>query len=144
MHGLSLRIKPIFYLHLTRTINLYEKSIRNLSNLDYNKVDDSSTLDQNKKPSQSKQPSILESKSTFSSSLSISPKTSEHFKTNNSDSNRFSESKSTTQFVSSSKHSCDKVQAKNNRSKNSPFDGRKLEGRVLRTWVNGATVFERG
>lgn len=29
------------------------------------------------------------------------------------------------------------------RSKNSPFDGRKLEGRVLRTWVNGATVFER-
>lgn len=30
------------------------------------------------------------------------------------------------------------------RSKNSPFDGRKLEGRVLRTWVNGATVFERG
>ena len=30
------------------------------------------------------------------------------------------------------------------RSKNSPFDGRKLEGRVLRTWVNGATVFEPG
>ncbi len=30
------------------------------------------------------------------------------------------------------------------RSKNSPFDGRKLEGKVLRTWVNGATVFERG
>lgn len=30
------------------------------------------------------------------------------------------------------------------RSKNSPFDGRKLEGRVLRTWVNGATVYERG
>jgi dihydroorotase len=30
------------------------------------------------------------------------------------------------------------------RSKNSPFDGRKLEGRVLRTWVNGVTVFERG
>jgi dihydroorotase len=30
------------------------------------------------------------------------------------------------------------------RSKNSPFDGRRLEGRVLRTWVNGATVFERG
>ncbi len=30
------------------------------------------------------------------------------------------------------------------RSKNSPFDSRKLEGRVLRTWVNGATVFERG
>jgi dihydroorotase len=29
------------------------------------------------------------------------------------------------------------------RSKNSPFDGRKLEGKVLRTWVNGATVFER-
>jgi dihydroorotase len=32
----------------------------------------------------------------------------------------------------------------NSRSKNSPFDGRKLEGKVLRTWVNGATVFERG
>jgi dihydroorotase len=30
------------------------------------------------------------------------------------------------------------------RSKNSPFDGRKLEGKVLRTWVNGLTVFERG
>jgi dihydroorotase len=30
------------------------------------------------------------------------------------------------------------------RSKNSPFDGRKLEGRVLRTWVDGETVFERG
>src|SRR5690606_1599461 len=30
------------------------------------------------------------------------------------------------------------------RSKNSPFDGRRFEGRVLRTWVNGATVFERG
>ena len=30
------------------------------------------------------------------------------------------------------------------RSKNSPFDGRKLEGKVLRTWVDGATVFERG
>ena len=30
------------------------------------------------------------------------------------------------------------------RSKNSPFDGRKLEGRVLRTWVNGATGFEPG
>ena len=30
------------------------------------------------------------------------------------------------------------------RSKNSPFDGRKLEGKILRTWVNGATVFERG
>jgi dihydroorotase len=30
------------------------------------------------------------------------------------------------------------------RSKNSPFDGRKLEGKVLRTWVNGVTVFERG
>ncbi|MEQ1783500.1 MAG: dihydroorotase [Hyphomonadaceae bacterium] len=30
------------------------------------------------------------------------------------------------------------------RSKNSPFDGRKLDGKVLRTWVNGATVFERG
>ncbi len=29
------------------------------------------------------------------------------------------------------------------RSKNSPFDSRKLEGKVLRTWVNGATVFER-
>jgi dihydroorotase len=32
----------------------------------------------------------------------------------------------------------------NSRSKNSPFDGRKLEGRVLRTWVDGETVFERG
>ncbi len=30
------------------------------------------------------------------------------------------------------------------RSKNSPFDSRKLEGKVLRTWVNGATVYERG
>ncbi len=30
------------------------------------------------------------------------------------------------------------------RSKNSPFDGRKLEGKVLRTWVDGLTVFERG
>jgi len=30
------------------------------------------------------------------------------------------------------------------RSKNSPFDGRKFEGRVLRTWVNGQTVYERG
>ena len=30
------------------------------------------------------------------------------------------------------------------RSKNSPFDGRKLEGKVLRTWVDGETVFERG
>ena len=29
------------------------------------------------------------------------------------------------------------------RSKNSPFDGRKLEGKVLRTWVDGETVFER-
>jgi dihydroorotase len=29
------------------------------------------------------------------------------------------------------------------RSKNSPFDGRRLEGRVLRTWVDGVTVFER-
>jgi dihydroorotase len=27
------------------------------------------------------------------------------------------------------------------RSKNSPFDGRRLEGRVERTWVNGETVF---
>jgi len=32
----------------------------------------------------------------------------------------------------------------NSRSKNSPFDGRKLEGKVLRTWVDGETVFERG
>lgn len=30
------------------------------------------------------------------------------------------------------------------RSKNSPFDGRRMEGRVLRTWVDGETVFERG
>ena len=30
------------------------------------------------------------------------------------------------------------------RSKNSPFDGRRLEGRVLRTWVDGVSVFERG
>jgi dihydroorotase len=30
------------------------------------------------------------------------------------------------------------------RSKNSPFDGRMLEGRVLRTIVDGRTVFERG
>lgn len=29
------------------------------------------------------------------------------------------------------------------RSKNSPFDGRRLEGRVERTWVNGETVFTR-
>jgi dihydroorotase len=29
------------------------------------------------------------------------------------------------------------------RSKNSPFDGRNLEGRVLRTWVDGVTVFAR-
>ena len=29
------------------------------------------------------------------------------------------------------------------RSKNSPFDGRRLEGRVLQTWVDGRTVFER-
>ncbi|MDX2222706.1 MAG: dihydroorotase [Rhodospirillaceae bacterium] len=29
------------------------------------------------------------------------------------------------------------------RSKNSPFDGRKLEGRVLRTFVDGRTVFRR-
>lgn len=29
------------------------------------------------------------------------------------------------------------------RSKNSPFDGRNLEGRVLRTWVDGVTVFDR-
>jgi dihydroorotase len=29
------------------------------------------------------------------------------------------------------------------RSKNSPFDGRRLEGKVLRTWVDGRTVFER-
>jgi len=29
------------------------------------------------------------------------------------------------------------------RSQNSPFDGRRLEGRVLRTWVDGRTVFER-
>jgi dihydroorotase len=38
---------------------------------------------------------------------------------------------------------CDRDEL-SSRSKNSPFDGRKLEGRVLRTWVNGATVFERG
>lgn len=30
------------------------------------------------------------------------------------------------------------------RSKNSPFDGRNLEGRVLRTWVDGEPVFARG
>ncbi|MBA4338967.1 dihydroorotase [Hyphomonas sp.] len=29
------------------------------------------------------------------------------------------------------------------RSKNSPFDGRRLQGRVLRTFVGGKTVFER-
>lgn len=29
------------------------------------------------------------------------------------------------------------------RSKNSPFDGRRLEGRVLRTFVDGRTVFQR-
>lgn len=29
------------------------------------------------------------------------------------------------------------------RSKNSPFDGRRLQGRVMRTWVDGRTVFER-
>lgn len=29
------------------------------------------------------------------------------------------------------------------RSKNSPFDGRRLEGKVLHTWVEGRTVFER-
>jgi dihydroorotase len=29
------------------------------------------------------------------------------------------------------------------RSKNSPFDGRRLEGKVLQTWVDGRTVFER-
>jgi dihydroorotase len=29
------------------------------------------------------------------------------------------------------------------RSKNSPFDGRRMTGRVARTWVNGRTVFER-
>jgi dihydroorotase len=29
------------------------------------------------------------------------------------------------------------------RSKNSPFDGRRLEGRVERTWVNGETVYAR-
>jgi dihydroorotase len=29
------------------------------------------------------------------------------------------------------------------RSKNSPFDGRNLEGRVLRTFVDGVTVFQR-
>lgn len=29
------------------------------------------------------------------------------------------------------------------RSKNSPFDGRNLEGRVLRTWVDGETVYDR-
>ncbi len=29
------------------------------------------------------------------------------------------------------------------RSKNSPFDGRRMEGRVLQTWVDGRTVFER-
>ncbi|MEM8919826.1 MAG: dihydroorotase [Pseudomonadota bacterium] len=28
------------------------------------------------------------------------------------------------------------------RSKNSPFDGRRLQGRVLRTWVDGVTVFD--
>ncbi len=29
------------------------------------------------------------------------------------------------------------------RSKNSPFDGRNLTGRVLRTWVDGVTVYEQ-
>lgn len=37
---------------------------------------------------------------------------------------------------------CDRDEL-SSRSKNSPFDGRRLEGRVLRTWVDGATVFER-
>lgn len=29
------------------------------------------------------------------------------------------------------------------RSKNSPFDGRRLQGRVIQTWVGGKSVFER-
>jgi dihydroorotase len=37
---------------------------------------------------------------------------------------------------------CDRDEL-HSRSKNSPFDGRRLEGRVLRTWVDGVTVFER-
>jgi dihydroorotase len=30
------------------------------------------------------------------------------------------------------------------KSKNTPFDGAKMEGRVLATWVGGACVYERG
>jgi len=47
------------------------------------------------------------------------------------------------QFDPAAPWACDRDDL-SSRSKNSPFDGRKLEGRVLRTWVNGATVFERG
>jgi dihydroorotase len=46
-------------------------------------------------------------------------------------------------FDAAAPWACDRVDL-SSRSKNSPFDGRKLEGKVLRTWVNGATVFERG
>jgi dihydroorotase len=46
-------------------------------------------------------------------------------------------------FDATAPWACDRVDL-SSRSKNSPFDGRKLEGKVLRTWVNGATVFERG
>jgi dihydroorotase len=37
---------------------------------------------------------------------------------------------------------CDRDQLLS-RSKNSPFDGRRLQGRVMRTFVGGRTVFER-
>ncbi len=37
---------------------------------------------------------------------------------------------------------CDRDQL-HSRSKNSPFDGRRLQGRVMRTFVGGRTVFER-
>ena len=30
------------------------------------------------------------------------------------------------------------------KSKNTPFDGARLQGRVLGTWVAGARVFDRG
>ena len=29
------------------------------------------------------------------------------------------------------------------KSKNTPFDGQRMQGRVLRTWVDGAVVFDR-
>ena len=46
-------------------------------------------------------------------------------------------------FDAAAPWACDRVDL-SSRSKNSPFDGRKLEGKVLRTWVNGANVFDRG